>query len=154
MEDQESETMIDETLDMMNQVLRGNRELYAVLPHVRENRAQLLALHLRNNAAMLELLRTYMNPGRTVVTVRLNEATWLDEAVPIVPTAQQLAAGTTRNVAMANATVCAICQETVASATRLTNCGHCFHAACVNEWFTQNPRCPVCRNDIRERTTN
>ncbi len=153
----ESDVMMDETLDMMALILRGNREFYAVLPHARESRSQLMALHQRNNATMLEILRSQVTArNRNVVTVTLTTAqngstTWLDSAVPITPSTAQVAAGTARNAVMTDATVCSICQDMVTSATRLTNCGHCFHAACIDEWFTQSPRCPMCRNDIRER---
>jgi hypothetical protein len=147
------EGMIDETLDMMALILRGNQEFYTTLPHLRESRSQLMALHQRNTATMLEILRSHTR--RNVVTVTLNPtpnaaANW-ESAVPITPSPAQVAAGTVRNTITTEATVCAICQDMVTSATRLTNCGHCFHAACIDEWFTQSPRCPMCRNDIRER---
>ena len=156
----ESDLMMDETLDMMSLILRGNREFYAVLPHTREGRSQLMALHQRNTATMLEILRSQVTArNRNVVTVTLTTAqngttSWLDSAVPITPSAAEVAAGTNRNMIMTEATVCSICQDMVTSATRLTNCGHCFHGACIDEWFTQSPRCPMCRNDIRERQAN
>jgi hypothetical protein len=37
----------------------------------------------------------------------------------------------------------------VECATRIRHCGHCFHSGCIGEWFSMNPRCPVCRHDIR-----
>jgi hypothetical protein len=143
------------TLDMMALIIRGNRDFYDTIPHLREGRPQLMALHQRNNATMLEIIRSQTTArSRNVVTVTLSGgegANWLESAVPITPSPAQVASGTSRNLVMTEATVCSICQDMVTSATRLSNCGHCFHAACIDEWFTQSPRCPMCRNDIRER---
>ncbi|KAL2921905.1 putative RING-H2 finger protein ATL21A [Bienertia sinuspersici] len=44
---------------------------------------------------------------------------------------------------------CAIClSEYLAKETLKTipDCGHCFHAHCIDEWLLLNASCPVCRN--------
>jgi hypothetical protein len=46
--------------------------------------------------------------------------------------------------------LCAICQDTMATSTRLTHCRHYFHHTCITQWFGTSVRCPVCRNDIRD----
>jgi hypothetical protein len=28
-----------------------------------------------------------------------------------------------------------------------------FHQTCIDAWFERNVRCPMCRHDIREQTT-
>ena len=38
------------------------------------------------------------------------------------------------------------CNDTI---TRIHHCGHCFNIDAINQWFTQNVCCPVCRYDIR-----
>lgn len=51
-------------------------------------------------------------------------------------------------VKAAKQTECAICQEDFAPGERVseTQCGHTFHDACLNRWFTQEQNtCPMCR---------
>ena len=36
---------------------------------------------------------------------------------------------------------------------KLNQCGHLFHAGCVDNWFARNVHCPVCRADIRHSAT-
>jgi hypothetical protein len=38
--------------------------------------------------------------------------------------------------------------------TVIRHCGHIFHTEHLTNWFNRNCRCPVCRYDIREYTTN
>lgn len=94
---------------------------------------------------------------RFVVNIPLGGADWqvpgvdLDD-VPIVPTAQHLADGMENNVSdPTHDTTCAICQDNVITGTRLRNCHHWFHQACITQWYRTSARCPVCRDDIRVR---
>ena len=32
---------------------------------------------------------------------------------------------------------------------KLNNCNHIFHLSCIDQWFSNNTRCPICRDDIR-----
>ena len=36
----------------------------------------------------------------------------------------------------------------------IRHCGHTFHSEHLNNWFRTNSRCPVCRYDIRDYTSN
>lgn len=123
------------------------------------NRSQLTALHLRNTSAILGILRQYMSHShlvqRNTINIPLNleaagmiAATFLDP-VPVVATQAQIAAATETGVSVTD-TTCSICQEEVTTATRVRHCQHCFHPNCIAEWFAMNPRCPVCRHDIRD----
>ncbi len=113
-------------------------------------RNTLMAAQMRNTHVALNLLRTYMNQERVptmVMNIPLN-ADFL-EAVNVAPSEAQLTAAVDRNVPVVD-TNCSICQEEVASATRIRHCSHCFHEACIATWFRVNPRCPVCRHDVRD----
>ncbi len=49
---------------------------------------------------------------------------------------------------------CPICLEHLNNKTMKTNCGHCFHTDCINNWKKQSfirtgkRTCPLCRSDI------
>ena len=46
---------------------------------------------------------------------------------------------------------CAICQNVYNESDivrRLNSCEHFFHAACVEEWFSNHNNCPICRQDL------
>lgn len=46
---------------------------------------------------------------------------------------------------------CAICLENfkVGDVCRLLpNCGHTFHAVCIDSWILQTPFCPICRTRV------
>ena len=99
---------------------------------------------------ILALLRVIITPPPTtqrfVVNIPLREDTFED--VPVLPTANHLAAALEHDIPF-NDSNCAVCQESMESGTRLRNCGHGFHTACITNWFSMNPRCPVCRDDVR-----
>jgi hypothetical protein len=75
--------------------------------------------------------------------------------VPVLPTARQIAAGST-SVSLADVpadTACAVCQERGDDAEeqwRKLHCGHFFHNRCIVQWFERGAFCPVCRADVRE----
>jgi hypothetical protein len=69
------------------------------------------------------------------------------------PTAQQIADATSLEITGTDDEDCAICQDTMAMGTEVRTiefCEHSFHQNCIDTWFQQNVRCPVCRHDIRE----
>jgi hypothetical protein len=75
------------------------------------------------------------------------------EDVVVRPTAQQITQATSLESVINADEVCAICQDSIAveSEARVINaCDHMFHTNCIDTWFQQNVRCPVCRHDIRE----
>lgn len=45
---------------------------------------------------------------------------------------------------------CAICQTKFQLDEEICsiNCGHCFHAKCLQEWVKYKPECPLCRDII------
>lgn len=47
---------------------------------------------------------------------------------------------------------CCICLQEYDTNEMLlkTECGHCFHAECIDLWLDQAPECPVCRRYINE----
>jgi hypothetical protein len=71
------------------------------------------------------------------------------EPVAVIPTPAQIAAAVELNSEPPHDGLCAICQDTMTTSTRLTRCNHHFHQACIVQWFGTSVRCPVCRNDIR-----
>jgi len=126
------------------------------------SRNHIVAAHLRNTSFAFTILRTLATqptPVRESLVMNIPLNTLLDpsgnfmrsflDPVPVIPTRAQIAAATESHVNVTE-TNCAICQESVECATRIRHCGHAFHGQCINEWFTMNTRCPVCRHDIRD----
>ncbi len=52
---------------------------------------------------------------------------------------------------------CNICMETfVAGQFKrcLPNCKHLFHKKCIDKWLKKNASCPICRNTLKEASSN
>ena len=118
-------------------------------------RNHVVAAYLRNTGNLIRVLETQVNatPTTTVVmsiplNVREGGGSFFDP-VPIIPSSEQIRVAVENNVPITNA-MCTICQDTLTSATRIRHCGHSFHPGCIDSWFSMNPRCPVCRHDIRD----
>jgi len=142
-------------LDIVNNVLETERAFYNTIRFLEGGtRNHLIAAHMRNMAQLLNIVRTYQST-ETRQSVVLNIPLRMDTSgnffdnVPVVPTPEQIRAGTETHIAVTD-TNCSICQAEVTCATRIRGCGHCFHGDCIAQWFTMNPRCPMCRYDIRE----
>ena len=48
---------------------------------------------------------------------------------------------------------CVICQDEIKIKDiirNLKNCCHSFHIECIDEWFSENKKCPICKFDCRE----
>ena len=46
---------------------------------------------------------------------------------------------------------CPICLSKMSNITGnkiKTECGHCFHKGCINEWLLDNNNCPTCRTQL------
>ena len=77
--------------------------------------------------------------------------------VPVVPTSQQIFDGTLvgpfcQMVSPTNNS-CPISLEPFeinSFVTQIRGCGHIFNSDNIQSWFRSNPRCPVCRYDIRD----
>lgn len=50
---------------------------------------------------------------------------------------------------------CGICLDALNNNTKKTiktkECGHTFHADCLNQWITKNPSCPYCRTKLKTK---
>ena len=146
-------------LDILRDIFDTERAFYGTVRFLDgQTRNHIVAAHMRNTGLALQILRTFMDrpaqPQSLVMNIDLSGnilRNFLDP-VPVVPTREQLAAGTETNVAFGNNEICSICQDTVVHGTRLRNCGHCFHADCIDQWLGMNTRCPMSRHDIRERS--
>lgn len=146
----------DTVLDVLRDILSTERSFHAITRFLDgHTRNHIVAAHMRNMGLSLQILRLFMDrpaaPATMVMNIDLSGnvlRNFLDP-VPVVPTPAQIAAGTEQNVRPVDET-CPICRDPVLLGTRLRACNHVFHASCIDEWFTLNPRCPVCRHDVRE----
>lgn len=150
-----------DVLDILSQMFDAERQFYGVVRFLDgQHRTHVVAAHQRNTNLTLLLLREYMRSSpitNMTVTIPIPTAAFdasgnFFDPVPVVPTATQIQAATESHVNVPDQT-CAICQEPVECATRIRACGHCFHSSCIGQWFSMNPRCPVCRHDIRSLQT-
>jgi hypothetical protein len=144
-----------DVLDVLSQLFETEEHFYEIVRFLDgQHRTHVVAAHQRNVSLALGLLRDYMRaPASMTITVPIPvggmdlSGNFFDP-VPVIPTPAQIRAATDLHVAVQDQN-CAICQEPVECATRIRYCGHCFHSGCIGEWFSMNPRCPVCRHDIR-----
>lgn len=138
-------------LDILHDILETEQSFYSIARFLDgRTRNHVVAGHLRNTAAALQILQTVLaRPATTVITIPLDISGNFFDSVPVVPTEAHIRNAIETRVGLVD-TVCAICTEPLNSATRIRQCGHCFHTSCINQWFSMNPRCPVCRYDIRD----
>ena len=150
-------------LDAIRDLTHTDRAFFSMVRFLEgSTRNHVVAGQLRNTSQAMGILRLFMasNAQRQTERIVLNiplqsildpsgniMQSFLDP-VPVVPTREQIQAATDNHIQVTD-TTCSICQEPLTCATRIRNCGHCFHSQCINEWFTMNTRCPMCRHDIR-----
>jgi hypothetical protein len=152
--------MEDETtgpLEIVRDVLETSRMFYQNVRYLDgHTRNQVVALHERNaNLALSIVSRWMQQPVRTTMVMNFPidlSGSFMDP-IPVLPTPAQVAAATELQTDLPD-TQCSICQETITSGLSIRHCGHCFHLHCIHQWFTLNPRCPVCRYDIRDFQPN
>lgn len=143
-----------DVLDLLQDVLATDRAFYGIVRFLDGgHRSNIVAAHMRNTNTALAILYRYMTTSQNIVinlpmNMDLSGNSFFD-AVPVVPSATQIAAASEENVQAPADTTCPICQESVSTATRLRACGHCFHHDCISQWLSINVRCPVCRHDVR-----
>ena len=102
-------------------------------------------------------LYTLLNPNALpLMEFTINNRAFL-EPIQVHPTPAQIATATRLgNPPPANNEqneTCAICQDSIVSnqvCRQILHCEHWFHRECIDPWFEQNVRCPVCRFDIRD----
>lgn len=144
-----------DVLNTMAEIMNNDQSFHQIVRFLDSStRNTLVAAQMRNTHLAINVLRSYLNNERVptmVMNIPLN-AEFL-EAVNVAPSEAQLNAGVERQVRVLD-TNCSICQEEVTSATRIRHCRHCFHDSCIQTWFRMNPRCPVCRHDIRDLQPN
>jgi hypothetical protein len=142
-----------DVLEVLQNVLETERAFYEIVPSLGEvTRNHLVAAHMRNTSLSLAILRLVMAqppPTTLVMNIPMDLSGNFFDPVPVAPTREQITAATEVHRSVPENTQCSICQEDVTCATRIRACGHNFHGACLDQWLQINPRCPVCRHDIR-----
>lgn len=142
-------------LDLLQDILATDRAFYQTVRFLdSQTRNHVIAAHLRNTGAAYRILDTFQRqPQRTTMVMNIPITMDLSgsffDPVPVAPSAAQIEAAIEPHTGVPAGTMCAICQEEVSCASRLRECGHLFHSGCIGQWFQLNPRCPVCRHDIR-----
>lgn len=155
-------SVLRDILESASETLRQTRYLPDPL------RTRILLNSSRNTTAMIDLVRllvaaspptaverppSLLNPNATnfyfPVTIDLTNM----EDVPIVPSDAVIEATLVPQEDQESVDLCTVCQESMGEhCSMLRNCHHMFHERCIRQWFSTNPRCPVCRNDIREES--
>jgi hypothetical protein len=166
-------------LDVFRDMLATDRVFYSTLRFSGNQYSTMLREHYAQNAAMLRIAQTLVSMSLARETREMRRAEAVPTALPtalqrdneivytmniplgslaqfldpvsVTPSAEQITAATDTFHAE-DGTTCSICQEEVTTSTRIRQCGHRFHATCISQWFSLNPRCPMCRTDIREHS--
>lgn len=92
-----------------------------------------------------------------LIMLMINQTGTFEDPVPVAPSLEQL--GHATEIVQGNGEhICTICQSNESSPRsnewrRIKSCRHSFHRTCIDRWFTEHCRCPVCRVDIRVVTT-
>ena len=146
--------------------IRNSEELMRML--VRLNRSQIFPENnnVTNRTFMSRNVRNdTVNPirrqwSRVFQQPNLNSLFEHLTPVTVAPTSQQIMNATTidffRNIMNPINSICPITQQPFNlgdPVLRINHCGHIFTLTSIQEWFTNNVRCPVCRHDIREITS-
>lgn len=147
-------------LDVIQEIMETERSFHNVIRFLDGgSRNQLVASQQRNTNNAMALVREYLRINSQPATMVMNIPLNIDvsgnffDPVPVVPTREQINAALENHISVPDAT-CSVCQEPVTCAARIRRCGHCFHGDCIREWFSMNPRCPMCRLDIRDQPRN
>ena len=149
-------------LDVLHSLFETERNFYGIVRFLDgATRNNIVAAHMRNMNLALQAIRAIIDTRAPAVTAPSlvmnidlsgNVLRNFFDPVPVVPTQEQISAATERQIPVTNIS-CAICQDSIQTATRLRACGHCFHDTCIQQWLNINTRCPVCRHDVREPLT-
>lgn len=142
-------------ISVIRDLLEHDASFFRIAMGMQEpHRSRMMSNHSRMTHDVLNILKELVAPipPRFVVNIPLQRPgrqTSFDDVL-VTPTATQLEGACEHDVTVEEG-VCAICQESVTLGTRLRNCLHTFHRGCITNWFAMSSRCPVCRDDIRER---
>lgn len=150
-------------LDAIRDITETDRAFFNIVRFLDgTTRNHLVAAQLRNTNMAYQLLRQRpAAPRQESIVMNIPLASLMDpsgnfmrsfmEPVPVMPTREQIRDASHILTTAPLDTQCSICQEDITGVhTRLRDCNHRFHQACIGQWFEVNPRCPVCRHDIRE----
>lgn len=154
-------------LDAIRDITESDRAFFSIVRFLDGNtRNHLVAAQLRNTNTAYQLLRQRpVAPRQENVVMNIPLATLLDpsgnfmrsfmEPVPVVPSREQIRSATQIVTTAPPDTQCSICQEDITGMhVQIRHCNHRFHNLCIGQWFEVNPRCPVCRHDIRDLQQN
>ncbi len=113
----------------------------------------LINSRLNNTTTQPDMIEvTLYNNGRTVTNTNM-------EDVSVFPSLRTLSSASEvyryENIETEYES-CTICRERFQSNSivRKLHCGHIFHIGCIDTWFENNIRCPVCRSDLRDYQNN
>ena len=145
---------------------RSRRQPSEELPYERSNHR----VELNGNSYLVDLLR-FSLPSTTTTTTTpipapnnttaypsnyLNMLRDFYSNVPVRPTQLEIENATRivrfNNIRNPGNNSCPITLERyndTSVVTQILECGHIFNSASINEWFSANVRCPVCRYDVR-----
>ena len=142
-------------LDILQSLIQGRNDFFHRTIGMTPNnqRAAMMSRFMLNEVCYLDIfnrmyqtqLRNNLASAVLTFTIPNNFA----DPVPVVPSQSQINASL-ENIDSTTSN-CAICQDSISSgACQIRQCGHLYHRTCILNWFGMNPRCPVCRHDIRE----
>lgn len=146
-------------LDILQEMYETEREFLNAMRLLNvQTRNDGLVFHLRMQDRVIHMLNRHITmmerrPETRVVMnipLNMNEARGFWDAINVSPSPEQINRAVERMAVPPQDTICSICQDPLAGGTRILHCNHFFHGNCINEWFEQSPRCPVCRYDIRD----
>ena len=79
---------------------------------------------------------------------------FLQQNVVVAPTEDELMRSTIVHMSEEDySDACSICIDNIEKHQELRtifHCMHTFHKECIDTWFKENVKCPMCRHDIRE----
>lgn len=141
---------IQEEMDPLLDLAAARRAFFTNIAQFRR-RDQLTRQFLDSEATFVQAVRDRrMTPINISFPLTVGSTGAFTDAVPVVPTAQQIA-DELQDFTSSSQQTCAICQDAISSdGARLRVCQHVYHRSCIQTWFCASVRCPVCRRDIRE----
>jgi hypothetical protein len=164
-EDAETESDTEEeadesTSDVVSQVLlRFRNEIEDNEENDRPRQRPRLEIRTGAQPSFLQSLLIIPPPANQANRARV-EATLREffEPVPIVPTQEQIASSSVlyNSIDDSEEARCSICQDDIRfgeEVRSLTHCDHFFHRSCIDLWLQSSVRCPLCRHDIRESSS-
>jgi hypothetical protein len=159
-ETESEEAADDDEGDVVSQVLlRFRNEMEDNEESDRPRQRPRLEIRTGAQPSFLQSLLIIPPPANQANRARV-EATLREffEPVPIVPTETQIASSSVlyNSIDDSEEARCSICQDDIRfgeEVRSLTHCDHFFHRSCIDLWLQSSVRCPLCRHDIRESST-